>query len=188
MTKINWNITEQELKQELVSSDNRWHISKTWWFWKVGGTACFESRKSLPLAGTHWLRNIQQRHRTSKGGREGHRLCSSNSQIDIACPGNHSCHFAWDFAKEHFNGNIAEKLAWKLGRAKKIFWDWVKRQRLQAAGIILPPFSFLFPTAGLFAYCFFDPEEIHDWQNENGSDAENSHFKGFYERTRGNTA
>ena len=29
MTKINWNITEQELKQELVSSDNRWHISKT---------------------------------------------------------------------------------------------------------------------------------------------------------------
>ena len=29
MTKINWNITDQELKQELVSSDNRWHISKT---------------------------------------------------------------------------------------------------------------------------------------------------------------
>ena len=29
MTKINWNITEQELKQELVSNDNRWHISKT---------------------------------------------------------------------------------------------------------------------------------------------------------------
>ena len=29
MTKINWNITEQELKQELVSGDNRWHISKT---------------------------------------------------------------------------------------------------------------------------------------------------------------
>ena len=29
MPKINWNITEQELKQELVSNDNRWHISKT---------------------------------------------------------------------------------------------------------------------------------------------------------------
>ena len=29
MPKINWNITDQELKQELVSSDNRWHISKT---------------------------------------------------------------------------------------------------------------------------------------------------------------
>ena len=29
MPKINWNITEQELKQELVSDDNRWHISKT---------------------------------------------------------------------------------------------------------------------------------------------------------------
>ena len=29
MTKINWNITDQELKQEMVSSDNRWHISKT---------------------------------------------------------------------------------------------------------------------------------------------------------------
>ena len=29
MSKINWNITDQELKQELVSSDNRWHISKT---------------------------------------------------------------------------------------------------------------------------------------------------------------
>ena len=29
MPKINWNITDQELKQELVSDDNRWHISKT---------------------------------------------------------------------------------------------------------------------------------------------------------------
>ena len=29
MPKINWNITDQELMQELVSSDNRWHISKT---------------------------------------------------------------------------------------------------------------------------------------------------------------
>ena len=29
MPKINWNMTDQELKQELVSSDNRWHISKT---------------------------------------------------------------------------------------------------------------------------------------------------------------
>ena len=29
MTKINWSITDQELKQEMVSSDNRWHISKT---------------------------------------------------------------------------------------------------------------------------------------------------------------
>ena len=29
MTKINWNITDQELKQELVSDDNRWNISKT---------------------------------------------------------------------------------------------------------------------------------------------------------------
>lgn len=29
MPKINWNITDQELKQEMVSSDNRWHISKS---------------------------------------------------------------------------------------------------------------------------------------------------------------
>lgn len=29
MPKINWNITDQELKQEMVSSDNCWHISKT---------------------------------------------------------------------------------------------------------------------------------------------------------------
>ena len=29
MQKINWNIIEQEMKQEMVSSDNRWHISKT---------------------------------------------------------------------------------------------------------------------------------------------------------------
>ena len=29
MKKINWNMTDQELKQELVSDDNRWHISKT---------------------------------------------------------------------------------------------------------------------------------------------------------------
>ncbi len=29
MTKINWNIIDHELKQELVSDDNRWHISKT---------------------------------------------------------------------------------------------------------------------------------------------------------------
>ena len=27
MTKINWNIADQELKQELVSDDNRWHIT-----------------------------------------------------------------------------------------------------------------------------------------------------------------
>ena len=29
MDNINWKITEQELKQEMVSTDNRWHISKT---------------------------------------------------------------------------------------------------------------------------------------------------------------
>ena len=29
MKKINWNMTDQELKQELVSDDDRWHISKT---------------------------------------------------------------------------------------------------------------------------------------------------------------
>lgn len=29
MKKINWNIVNQETKQELRSDDNRWHISKT---------------------------------------------------------------------------------------------------------------------------------------------------------------
>ena len=29
MKKIEWKVTEQNLSQELVSSDNRWHISKT---------------------------------------------------------------------------------------------------------------------------------------------------------------
>ncbi|MDD4818550.1 MAG: hypothetical protein PHI85_11350 [Victivallaceae bacterium] len=29
MNKIEWKVTEQNLSQELVSSDNRWHISKT---------------------------------------------------------------------------------------------------------------------------------------------------------------
>ena len=29
MKNILWNMTDQELKQELVSDDNRWHISKT---------------------------------------------------------------------------------------------------------------------------------------------------------------
>lgn len=29
MKKINWNITKIESKRELVSSDNRWHISET---------------------------------------------------------------------------------------------------------------------------------------------------------------
>ena len=29
MSKIDWKVTEQNLSQELVSSDNRWHISKT---------------------------------------------------------------------------------------------------------------------------------------------------------------
>ena len=29
MKNISWKMTDQELKQELVSSDNRWHISKT---------------------------------------------------------------------------------------------------------------------------------------------------------------
>ena len=29
MSKIKWNITEKTIKEELVSSDNRWHISKT---------------------------------------------------------------------------------------------------------------------------------------------------------------
>ena len=28
MSKIEWKITEQNLSQELVSTDNRWHISK----------------------------------------------------------------------------------------------------------------------------------------------------------------
>lgn len=28
MKKIKWNISKQEVKQELVSRDNRWHISK----------------------------------------------------------------------------------------------------------------------------------------------------------------
>ena len=28
MGKIKWNTTELEIKQEMVSSDNRWHISK----------------------------------------------------------------------------------------------------------------------------------------------------------------
>ena len=28
MSKIEWKITEQNLSQELVSKDNRWHISK----------------------------------------------------------------------------------------------------------------------------------------------------------------
>lgn len=29
MSEIEWKITEQNLSQELVSTDNRWHISKT---------------------------------------------------------------------------------------------------------------------------------------------------------------
>lgn len=29
MKNISWKMTDQELKQEMVSSDNRWHISKT---------------------------------------------------------------------------------------------------------------------------------------------------------------
>lgn len=29
MSKIKWNIANRELKQEMISSDNRWHISKT---------------------------------------------------------------------------------------------------------------------------------------------------------------
>ena len=29
MAEIEWKITEQMLSQELVSTDNRWHISKT---------------------------------------------------------------------------------------------------------------------------------------------------------------
>ena len=29
MKNILWNMTDQELKQEMVSSDNRWHISRT---------------------------------------------------------------------------------------------------------------------------------------------------------------
>lgn len=29
MSKIEWKITEQNLSQELVSKDNRWHISRT---------------------------------------------------------------------------------------------------------------------------------------------------------------
>ncbi len=29
MSKIEWKITEQNLSQELVSQDNRWHISRT---------------------------------------------------------------------------------------------------------------------------------------------------------------
>ncbi len=29
MNQIEWKATEQELKQELVSADNRWHISKS---------------------------------------------------------------------------------------------------------------------------------------------------------------
>ena len=29
MSKIEWKITEQNLSQELVSTDNRWHISRT---------------------------------------------------------------------------------------------------------------------------------------------------------------
>ncbi len=57
------------------------------------------------------LRNIQQRHRTGKGSREGHCLCSPNNPLNIACPGNHSRHFAWDFEKEYFNGNAAKKQA-----------------------------------------------------------------------------
>jgi len=28
MQKIEWKVTEQNISQELVSSDNRWHISK----------------------------------------------------------------------------------------------------------------------------------------------------------------
>ena len=29
MSKIEWKITEQNLSQELVSQDNRWHIFRT---------------------------------------------------------------------------------------------------------------------------------------------------------------
>ncbi len=29
MKKIEWKLTEQNLSQEMVSTDNRWHISKT---------------------------------------------------------------------------------------------------------------------------------------------------------------
>ena len=32
-------------------------------------------------------------------------------RLTLLAPGNHSRHFAWDFEKEYFNGNIAEKLA-----------------------------------------------------------------------------
>lgn len=28
MANINWKVTDQEVKQEMVSSDNRWHITK----------------------------------------------------------------------------------------------------------------------------------------------------------------
>ena len=40
----------------------------------------------------------------------------------------------------------------------------------------------------LFSDGFFYPEKINYWENKHGGNAENSHFKGFYERTRGNTA
>lgn len=29
MKKINWTVTKSESKRELVSSDNRWHVSET---------------------------------------------------------------------------------------------------------------------------------------------------------------
>jgi len=117
-------------------------IWKTLFFCLLAWRSRHITSKGILLADIDRWRQVFQCSRTCQSHRQRRCLCIEDHPVYAACSGYHPCHFAWDFEKEYFNGNIVEKLAWKLGRAKEIFWSYLKLLHL-AVWIQIPDRFFL---------------------------------------------